>query len=44
MHQRALEGREKVLGVEHPHTLTSVGNLGSVLESQGKYNEAEAKN
>ncbi|KAF1949112.1 hypothetical protein CC80DRAFT_555727, partial [Byssothecium circinans] len=24
MHQRALEGREKVLGREHPDTLTSV--------------------
>ncbi|OBT39283.1 hypothetical protein VE00_10598 [Pseudogymnoascus sp. WSF 3629] len=43
MHQRALEGREKVLGVEHPQTLTSVNSLGSVLLSQGKYEEAEAK-
>ena len=38
----ALDGREKVLGPEHPYTLTSVSNLGSVLESQGKYQEAEA--
>ena len=38
----SLEIREKVLGVEHPHTLTSVSNLGSVLERQGKYDEAEA--
>jgi tetratricopeptide (TPR) repeat protein len=38
----ALDRREKVLGLEHPHTLTSVSNLGSVLESQGKYEEAEA--
>ena len=42
IHQRALKGREKVLGLEHPHTLTSVSNLVSVLESQGKYKEAEA--
>ncbi|CAN9474118.1 unnamed protein product [Alternaria alternata] len=31
-----------VLGLEHPDTLTSVSQLGSVLESQGKYDEAEA--
>jgi hypothetical protein len=28
MHRRALEGSEKVLGREHPSTLTSVNNLG----------------
>ncbi|OBT60492.1 hypothetical protein VE03_10079 [Pseudogymnoascus sp. 23342-1-I1] len=44
MQRRALEGREKVLGVEHPDTLTSVSQLGSVLEKQGKYEEAEAMN
>jgi tetratricopeptide (TPR) repeat protein len=37
----ALDGREKVLGPEHPDTLTSVSNLGSLLKSQGKYEEAE---
>jgi len=42
MHQRALEGREKVLGPEDPDTLTSVSNLGSVLNGLGKYEEAEA--
>ncbi|KAF3002783.1 hypothetical protein E8E15_001031, partial [Penicillium rubens] len=42
MHRRALEAREKVLGREHPDTLTSVSNLGLVLSSQGKYDEAEA--
>src|SRR5437764_1434350 len=41
MHRRALEGYEKVLGPEHPDTLTSVSKLGSVLESQGKYEKAE---
>ena len=30
--RRALEGKEKVLGVEHPSTLTSVSNLASVAE------------
>jgi hypothetical protein len=38
----SLAGREKILRREHPNTLTSVSNLGSVLESQGKYKEAEA--
>jgi hypothetical protein len=33
MQQRALEGREKALGREHPHTLTSVSQLGTVLQS-----------
>ncbi|CAG8883634.1 unnamed protein product, partial [Penicillium egyptiacum] len=42
IHRRTLQDREKVLGPEHPDTLTSVSNLGSVLESQGKYEEAEA--
>jgi hypothetical protein len=42
MHQRALEGKEKVLGQEHPNTLTSVNSLGLVLLRQGKYEEAEA--
>jgi tetratricopeptide (TPR) repeat protein len=38
----SLEVREKVLGREHPDTLTSVSQLGTVLERQGKYKEAEA--
>ncbi|KAJ5917515.1 hypothetical protein N7466_011069 [Penicillium verhagenii] len=42
MHRRALETRERVLGLEHPHTLTSVNNLGLVLDSQGKYEETLA--
>ncbi len=37
MHRRALDGSEKALGPEHPDTLTSVNNLGLVLDSQGKY-------
>ena len=34
--------KEKTLGPEHPDTLTSVDNLGLVVERQGKYEEAEA--
>jgi hypothetical protein len=33
-----------VLGVEHPSTLTSVGNLALVLRRQGKYEAAEEMN
>jgi hypothetical protein len=33
-----------VLGKEHPSTLMSVGNLASVLGSQGKYEAAEEMN
>lgn len=44
MNGQALEWREKVLGKEHPSTLTSVGNLASMLRYQGKYGEAEAMN
>jgi tetratricopeptide (TPR) repeat protein len=40
--QLSLDIREKVLGQEHPDTLTSVRNLALVLERQGKYDEAEA--
>ncbi|KAH8724011.1 hypothetical protein GQ44DRAFT_596102, partial [Phaeosphaeriaceae sp. PMI808] len=41
LNQRALEGKEKELGVHHPDTLTSVSNLALVLQDQGKYEEAE---
>jgi tetratricopeptide (TPR) repeat protein len=44
MSRRALEGGEKVLGVEHPNTLTSVNNLAIVLRDQGKYKAAEEMN
>ncbi|MEI2771580.1 MAG: tetratricopeptide repeat protein [Candidatus Competibacter sp.] len=39
--QRALAGFEKVLGPEHPATLTSVNNLAVLYQSQGRYGEAE---
>ena len=38
---RALETRERVLGAEHPDTLTSVNNLAWLYERQGRYGEAE---
>ena len=41
MYRRALEIME-VPGVEHPNTLASVSNLGSLLERQGNNQEAEA--
>ncbi|KAL2813559.1 hypothetical protein BJX63DRAFT_394126 [Aspergillus granulosus] len=34
MHRQALNGREKVLGPDHPDTIFSVDQLGSVLADQ----------
>ena len=39
--RRALEGRERVPGTDHVSTLTSVNNLGGLLEARGKLDEAE---
>ena len=39
--RRALEGYERTLGRDHPHTLLSVNNLGALLKAQGKLNLAE---
>jgi hypothetical protein len=36
-----LELREKVLGPEHPKTLTTMNNLAVVLRGQGKYEAAK---
>ncbi|KAK4890549.1 hypothetical protein LTR49_028725, partial [Elasticomyces elasticus] len=55
MNRRALKGREKALGPEHPDTLKSVSkmatvllsqgnNLAQVLQCQGKYEAAEEMN
>ncbi len=41
MHRQALALRETVLGNEYPDTLMSMNNLAVVLNSQGKYKEAE---
>ena len=40
VYRRALEGRERVLGADHPSTLISVNNLGELLYAQGKLEEA----
>ncbi|KAJ5033272.1 kinesin light chain [Bipolaris maydis] len=42
LYMQVIESRRRVLGSEHPDTLTSVSHLGSVLSRQGKYEEAEA--
>ncbi|KAK3613652.1 hypothetical protein LTR56_027755 [Elasticomyces elasticus] len=44
MNRRALKGREKALGPEHPDTLKSVSKMATVLLSQGKYEAAEEMN
>jgi len=41
MHRETLALRDRVLGKEHPDTLTSMNNLANTLSSQGKYAEAE---
>ncbi|EIW80071.1 hypothetical protein CONPUDRAFT_155439 [Coniophora puteana RWD-64-598 SS2] len=38
---QVLEARKRVLGPEHPSTLTSMANLASTLWQQGKLDEAE---
>ncbi|GFR42031.1 hypothetical protein Agub_g2848 [Astrephomene gubernaculifera] len=40
-HQQALELRTKVLGAEHPDTISSINNLARCINAQGKYSEAE---
>ena len=41
LYRRALEGREKALGLNHPDTLASVNNLGALLYKQGHLEEAK---
>ena len=36
-----MDMRKKLLGEEHPHTLTSMANLASTYQNQGRWNEAE---
>ena len=36
-----MEMRKKLLGAEHPSTLTSMGNLASTYLNKGRWNEAE---
>ena len=39
--RRSLEGRERTLGREHPHTLTVINNMGFLMQDKGKRKEAE---
>ena len=39
--RRALDGRERQLGAQHPDALNSLSNLASQLKAQGKLAEAE---
>ena len=41
MQRDLLDVQRRVLGLDHPHTLTTTGNLASSLCGQGKYAEAE---
>jgi hypothetical protein len=41
MHRQTLGLRERVLGREHPDTLTSMDNLAEVLSHWGKYKQTE---
>ncbi|QVL53410.1 MAG: tetratricopeptide repeat protein [Cyanobium sp. M30B3] len=38
---RCLEASERLLGPEHPSTLSSVGNLAGLLQDKGEYEQAE---
>jgi tetratricopeptide (TPR) repeat protein len=41
LYKRALEGLERVLGKEHPDTLTSVNNLALLYQAEGRLAEAQ---
>ena len=41
MEVEVMETRRRVLGEEHPSTLTSMGNLASTYRNQGRWTEAE---
>ena len=41
MDVKVMETRNKVLGQDHPDTLTSMANLASTYRSQGRWKEAE---
>ena len=41
MYDRALQGREKALGPEHPDTLSTAMNLAILLGLQRKFDEAK---
>ena len=39
-----MDMRKKLLGAEHPHTLSSMANLAKTYSNLGKWNEAEQLN
>jgi tetratricopeptide (TPR) repeat protein len=39
--QQSLNKRKDVLGENHPNTITSMNNLASLYQRQGRYEEAE---
>jgi len=39
-YQRALDGREKAFGKDHPVTLATVNNMANTYNSQGEYGKA----
>ncbi len=39
-HREALAGQRHVLGDDHPNTLTSINNMGFLLNKLGKYDDA----
>ena len=41
LYRRDLEGRQRVLGADHPYTLGSVSCLAGLFQAQGKLAEAE---
>ncbi len=41
LYRRASETYERVLGAEHPDTLTTLNNLAGLYQDQGKYEEAQ---
>lgn len=41
IHTKCLDGYEKLYGMSHPDTLTSMSNLGHVYDTLGRYAEAE---
>ncbi len=42
LYRRALEARERMLGLEHPGTLVSMNELGLLLDHRNKLDEAES--
>jgi len=38
---KVLDARNRILGVEHPDTITAMANLAATYQKFGKYTEAE---